>query len=397
MKKLLLALSSLLLTASAFGVEVQLWEKWQVALDLAYDEVIQKFEKENSDIKIKRVHYEIEDLRYNFQNAAFSGNPPALVVGPADTVGVYSTMGIIKPIQDVEGLDKDVLARVLPQGLDQLTMDGELYGIPEQIGNHLTLIYNKKLVKKVPETFEELLATDYGTEYKMVYNLNEPFWTIGFMAAYDGWVFGDGAKPTLNTPAMVKGLQFVNDLKYKYKVVPMECDYPTADTLFKDGKSPFIINGDWSYNDYKKTLGAENIGLARVPKVPGGNYYVPTTAVQGIFVPEGLDTDVEEAAAKFIEFITRKDIQLFITSKNGTLPVNKEAANDPSIKKDPFLAGSIDQMLVGKAMPVIPEMRAIWDAIRPGQEDIMNNKTTPEKAAKEMQELAEKKIAEMNQ
>lgn len=394
-KKILLLVGLLLVSVMSFGVEVQLWEKWQVHLDKAYDEVIVKFEKENPDIKVKRVHYEVEDLRYNFQNAAFSGNPPALVLGPADTVGVYSTMGIIKPVLEVAGMTQGLLDTLLPQGVEQLTLDGDVYGIPEQIGNHLTLIYNKKFVKTVPTTFEELMSTDYGTEYKLVYNLNEPFWSVGFLGAYGGWVLDENNEPTLNTDAMRKALAFIAKLK-KDKVVPAEADYPTADTLFKDGKAAFLINGDWSYADYKKALG-DNMGLARVPKVPGGGYYSPMTAVQGLFFAEGLDEEVEKAAVKFVTYLTSKEVQLFITKKNNTLPVNKEAANDPSLKADVLLAGSVDQMLVGKPMPVVPEMRAIWDALRPNQEDVMNMKATPEEAAKKMQELAIQKIAEMNQ
>lgn len=396
MRKLLTVITLCFISVMSFAVEVQLWEKWQTSLDPAYDAVIAGFEKANPTIKIKRVHYETEDLRYNFQNAALAGNPPALVVGPADTVGVYATMGIIKPINEVKSLPKTVITSLVPQGVAQLKIDGELYGVPEQIGNHLTLIYNKKFVKKVPDTFEEMFKTNYGTQYKLVYNLNEPFWSIGFLGAYGGWVLDAKNNPTLNTPAMVKALQFMNDLKFKYKAVPAEADYPTADTLFKDGKAAFIINGDWSYKDYEKVLGA-NLGLARVPKLPGGDYYTPSTAVQGIFVAEGLSANVEAAAAKFIEYLTRKDIQLIIAQKNNTLPVNIAAANDPSLKKDPMVAASIAQMMEGKPMPVVPEMRAIWDAIRPSQEEVMANKTTAAAAAAKMQATAVQKIKEMNQ
>lgn len=395
-KKLLALLAGIVLTANALGVEVKLWEKWQAALDPAYDKVIEEFETMNPDIKVSRVHYETEDLRNNFQNAAFAGNPPALVVGPADTVGVYAQMGIIKTLDEVEGIDEEYLETLLPQGLEQLTLNGFLYGIPEQIGNHLTLIYNKKFVKKVPETFEEIMSTDYGTDYKLVYNLNEPFWFVGFLGAYGGWVFDGEKNPSLNTPEMVKALEFVNSLKYKSAVVPKEADYTIADSLFKDEKAAFIINGDWSYNDYKNSLG-ENMGLARVPKVPGGSYYTPMTAVQGIFVAEGIDEDVEEAAVKFVKYLTSKDVQLKITAANKTLPVNVEAAKSKEIVEDAFLAGSVTQMLEGKPMPVIPEMRAVWDSIKPYQEEIMNNTTSAKDAAKAMQELAEKKIKEMNQ
>ena len=394
-KKLLVALGTLMITAATMGVEVKLWEKWQAALDPAYDRVIESFEVENPEIKISRVHYETEDLRNNFQNAAFAGNPPALVVGPADTVGVYSQMGIIKPISEVAGMNDEIIKKLLPQGLEQLTLNGELYGIPEQIGNHLTLIYNKKYVKKVPETFEELMETEYASDYKLVYNLNEPFWLVGFLGAYGGWVFDVNGKPSLNTPEMIKALEFVHTLK-ESKTVPKEADYVVADSLFKDEKAAFIINGDWSYNDYKNNL-EDNMGLARVPKVTGGNFYTPMTAVHGIFVADGLEEEVEIAASKFIEYLTSKEVQLEITKANKTLPVNIEASKSADIVNDSFLSGSVIQMLEGKPMPVIPEMRAVWDAIKPFLEEVMNGTTTPKDAAKGMQELAEKKIKQMNQ
>jgi maltose-binding protein MalE len=46
-------------------------------------------------------------------------------------------------------------------------------------------------------------------------------------------------------------------------------------------------------------------------------------------------------------------------------------------------------------MPINPEMRAIWDAMRPPYQNIFNGRLTPEQAAAEMQRLADQKIAEM--
>ena len=43
----------------------------------------------------------------------------------------------------------------------------------------------------------------------------------------------------------------------------------------------------------------------------------------------------------------------------------------------------------------IPEMRAIWDAMRPHLQNVMNGESSPEEAARAMQEEAVRKIAEM--
>ena len=48
-------------------------------------------------------------------------------------------------------------------------------------------------------------------------------------------------------------------------------------------------------------------------------------------------------------------------------------------------------------MPVVHELRAIWDAMRPGYQAVLGGALTPEKAAAEMQALAIAKIREMNE
>lgn len=46
-------------------------------------------------------------------------------------------------------------------------------------------------------------------------------------------------------------------------------------------------------------------------------------------------------------------------------------------------------------MPIDPEMRAIWDAMRPAYQSLLNGRLTPEQAALKMQTDAEKLIHEM--
>jgi maltose-binding protein MalE len=46
-------------------------------------------------------------------------------------------------------------------------------------------------------------------------------------------------------------------------------------------------------------------------------------------------------------------------------------------------------------MPSVPEMRAIWDVMRPFYQSVMGGKMDPAEAASGMQEQAVRKIAEM--
>ncbi len=77
------------------------------------------------------------------------------------------------------------------------------------------------------------------------------------------------------------------------------------------------------------------------------------------------------------------------------LPSIGELFTDPSLQENEFLKGSMEQARLGRPMPVIPEMRAVWDAIRPYYQSVLGGQMAPEEAVESMQQQAEKKIGEM--
>lgn len=74
-----------------------------------------------------------------------------------------------------------------------------------------------------------------------------------------------------------------------------------------------------------------------------------------------------------------------------------EAYRDPILQEDEILRGSFEQLSVGVAMPVVSEMRVIWDSMRPAYQSVINGSKSPTEAAKEMQDLAVKLIKEMRE
>ncbi len=198
---------------------------------------------------------------------------------------------------------------------------------------------------------------------------------------------------------MVGALQFVHDLKFVHKIVPVECDYDAADSLFKEGKAAMLVNGDWSIAEYQTPEVKANVelGIARIPMISEtGLWPAPMTSGIYFMIPDYLDDEKVAIAKEFVEFISSDEVQVLFLEKHMRLPATATALAHPSISTDPLLKGSADQMVVGKPMPTVPEMRAAWDAIRPNQEAVMAGKMTAEAAAKAMQEAAEKLIREMN-
>jgi maltose-binding protein MalE len=48
-------------------------------------------------------------------------------------------------------------------------------------------------------------------------------------------------------------------------------------------------------------------------------------------------------------------------------------------------------------MPIVPELRAIWDAMRPSYQLVLSGAISPGEAARRMQDDAVRKIREMNE
>lgn len=367
---------------------ITVWEQDETNIDTAYNKIDKAFEKKYN-IKINRVHFKNEDLRNQFQSAVLSGKGPDLILGPNDNAGPLSKSGLIQPADKFfskwSALDKKAVSSV--------EFDGSKWLVPDRNGNNISLIYNKNLVKTPPKTFDDIIkfAKTFNNEsqkkYALTYYENEPFFWIGFLGGYNGKVFktSKAKDASLNTSAMVKAFQLAQDLKYKYKVIPVEADYNAAETAFKTEKSAMILQGSWAFADYTKTCKFP-IGIVTVPKVLGGTYAQPYYGTKGFSVSRNAKD--KASIKKYLEFVvTTKSNQIELAKASSQVPTLLSAKKDKQITSDKLIAASLNQIDQGEPMPIRPEMRAVWDSLRPALEKVMAKKTTPKAAAKEAQDL----------
>jgi arabinogalactan oligomer/maltooligosaccharide transport system substrate-binding protein len=379
-------------------VTITFWEQEGEDVDVFIDQQIADFQTANPTITVERTHYENEALRDQFQTASLANAAPDVVRVPNDFAGPFSTLDIVAPMDKL--FDKKFLGQFFQGALDPAIVAGTLWGVPDNYGNHLMLIYNKDLIATPPATFEDLItqakALTKGDVQGFAYNLNEPFWGAGFYGAFGGWPLDAKDKPTFDNQAFKDYLAFVAKLKTD-GVVPAECDYNCADTLMKDGKAAMIINGDWSLGDYTKALG-DKMGVAPVPSI-NGKPFTEMTAGKYFMVAKPVLNDPAKKAAvqKFITFMTSAAVQKKWLDQFKRLPSNIEIAKDPSISSDPILAGSMAALSNGRGQPAAPEMRCAWDAWRPNLEGVMAGTTTPADAAAAAQKSADECVATLGQ
>ncbi len=407
-------------------VIVTLWHQMTPGERKVLNDRIQAFESANPNIEIRALYKETEELRSGFQNSSLSPRCPELIYGPSDSMGTFQQMGLVQdlgPWFDSAELDGFLPAaltylppadasRAMRSSVDSMRsgIQRDLVQVGDRIGNHLALIYNRKLVKAPPKTTDELIqiaksqtidanGDGRNEQYGLVWNYTEPFFAIPFLSGYGSWVFAEKSEtqPELNHPGAVKAYELILALRDEHKVIPRNCDYEAADTLFKSGKAAMIINGDWSFNEYlaNDTIDAAVAVLPTVSET--GTPMGPMVASKGYSLSAKARGEQANSAMAFVRYMTSVETQRLFMKELKTLPSRVALLDDPMLKEDVTLAASARQAKNGRAMPVVPELRAVWDSMRPPYQALLGGSVTAEEAADEMQSAAIATITLMNE
>lgn len=345
--------------------------------------------------------YNPEEARTNFIVASLAGKGPALFRGASDNIGPFVELQVIQPMENLLSpafLDSFVTYPI-PAAVK---FKGHVYQLADEVGNHLCLVYNKKIIPNPPESISQLIEMgekllknppDKTVRYALAWNYTEPYFAAPFIGGFGGWLLDENNEPTLNTEAVVKAAQLIRDLRQKYKLIPLECDYEIANALFADGYTAMIINGPWSWKSYIDR--GIDIGITRIPKIDEtGLWPSPMVSPMGYSVNVNLKGEKLAVALELLQFLTSPEVELEFTRQLGTIPTQKAALRDSIIHQDPIIQSSIYQLEAGRPMPAATELRWIWDAMRPSYQAIFTGEITPKQAAEQMQLQAEKLIRE---
>lgn len=384
-------------------VRLTIWHQDRIDIRVILQRQLDRFMQLHREVRVEQLFKETEELRSGFIIAALAGQGPEIVYGPADQVGPFEIMKIILPLEEV--FPKDWLAQFDPRGLTWYK--GHLYQVADKLGNHLTLVYNKKLVPVPPRTDEELirigktLTADLNGDgktdrYGLTWNYTEPFFFIPFMTGFGGWIMDDAGNPTLNSRGTVDGLKFIKRLRDEEKIIPNEADYNVADILFKDGNAGMIVNGDWSWAGYQKA--GLDIGVAPLPLITStGLWCAPMVSPKGFSLNANISEEKKAWALELIRFLMSAENQMESARELYTMPTHMQVQQSDFVQQNDILRNSRIQIDRGRSLPVVPELRAIWDAMRPSYQAVLAGTMTPERAAEEMQLLALRRIKEMNE
>ncbi|GAA0994211.1 hypothetical protein GCM10009555_086260 [Acrocarpospora macrocephala] len=261
------------------------------------------------------------------KTALASGTGPDVIyyqVG-AGNAGVLADAGLLRPLDDVAA-KYGWLDRLTPFAIREASLDGKLYGLPNESENTV-LFYNKTLIEKagltVPETFDELLTFVAAATKKgytpIAYGQSDVYpswWAFSMMAGNlaGAQPMGDlifDNKGSWNTPQLVEAIQlfFVDLVKAGGFIKDLNSlGGPDAQSLFLAGKALMNLNGTWAVGTIEKDMPGQEIGIMAMPSVNGGPrvypggigsaYYISAKSANADLAAEFLDSLYQPEAVK---------------------------------------------------------------------------------------------------
>jgi len=364
MKKSLFTVLSLVLIASfaltacggaapaeepaAEKAEVTFWHAYGTgsAEEVALTAILEQAKTDLPNITINVLQVPFNDIFNKYRTDVAAGGGPDMFIAPNDDLGNDARAGLIADITDLAAGKLDGVNQL---GVDGMTVEGKLYGIPESM-KAVAFWYNTDLLPEPPATTDDLLALmEGGTPVSISYGCYHHF---GFFGAFGGKVFDENWKVVAGD-GVADAMSYLNDL---YQISKAN-GWPKNDS---DGLAPFsegtvvaITNGNWAMGDYRNALG-DKLAVAALPAGPAG----PATPFLGVdgfyFNPNAADNF--DATLEVALYLTGKDAQTKMMNDAGHVPVR----TDVEIT-DPLIQGLVDAFNKGAYIrPQVEQLGLYW-------------------------------------
>ncbi len=248
-----------------------------------------------------------------------------------------------------------------------------VYGIPWYVDTRV-LFYRTDMIPTPPRTWSEWIAAMERVKreskdphfFPLLMPTNEWPQPV-ILALQKGATFVDDAgHARFDEPNFVAAFTFYLDI-YKRGLAPVMSNSQVANLYqqFGDGDFAMFVSGPWDVGNLRSRLTPEQQktwSVAPMP-APDGTPYPGVSMSGGSSLVIARASENQEAAWKFIEFLSRPDIQVRFSRLSGDLPARRSAWNTPELVNDREMTMFRLQLDHTAAMPRIPEIENIVTTI----------------------------------
>ncbi|SES27175.1 carbohydrate ABC transporter substrate-binding protein, CUT1 family [Pedococcus cremeus] len=359
-------------------------------------ELAKEFEAANPGVKVNVTAIPWDAAHDKFTTAITANQTPDVAMVGTTWMGEFAGLGALDATPPA--IKKDAY---FPGAWGTTEVGGTSYGVPWYVETRL-VYYRTDLAEKAGITSP---PTDWAGLKSMAKAMQDKAgakWGIGLQAGGTGswqsvmpfaWSNGaeltkDGGKAyNFNTPEMLEAVKYYQSYftdGISDKAAPAT---PTTEPDFVSGKVPMFISGPWEMSAVEKVGGAgfkDKYGVMKMPVKKTSSSFVGGSDL-AVFK----NTKNRDSAWKFVEWLSKPDVQVKWYKLSTDLPSVKSAWDDPALQQDKKLAEFGKQLETAKAPPSFPTWEQVITSFDTEMEKVTKTGADPAAALKTVQSQAE--------
>ncbi|GIJ43339.1 sugar ABC transporter substrate-binding protein [Virgisporangium aliadipatigenens] len=353
------------------------------------------FTAENPDAKVTVTAVPWDAAHQKIASAIAAKQTPDVSMLGTTWMGEFAKTGALDPTP-TDLIRKDDF---FPGAWATGVVGGTAYAVPWYVETRL-IFYRKDLAQAAgitspPKTWEELTAMARALKEKAGAESGlylQPGGT-GSWQSFLPFAWSNGAeltkdnKFTLDSAQMSEALQYYGSFfKEKLSTTTDLGVQGSLEQSFVTGKTGAFISGPWHIGLLSEQGGAgftEKFGVVRMPTRKSS-----TSFIGGSNLAVFKDGHNRDGAWKFIEWLSRPEVQVRWYRTVTSLPAVQKSWDDPSLAGDPFLSEFGEQLKSAKAPPPITTWEQVASAVDAEIERVAKAGADSAAATKAMQERA---------
>ncbi len=338
-------------------------------------ELIPQFEREHPGLRVELQQIPWTAAHEKLLTAYAADALPDICQLGNTWVPEFAELNALEPLQPYVDASGIVEQKDYFEGIwDTNVVDGRLYGVPWYVDTRL-LFYRKDLLAAAgydhpPKTWAEWSAAMAAIKrqrgkanYAILLPLNEFEQLLSLALQQDDLLLRDG-RSNLDSAGFRRALGFYAGM-FEQGLAPRMSETQISNVWdeFFNGMFVFYVSGPWNIREFRKRAPEHLKDAWGTAPLPG-----PDGLGAGIAGGTSLvlfrDSPRKAAAWKFVEFLSRPEIQQQFHAEIGDLPPRRSTWEHPALRADPYAAAFRDQLERVKPTPKVLEWERVVQEMR---------------------------------
>ena len=288
------------------GSSVTIWHSWGTAETDVLRAIIQSFQRLYPNVTFSLLFVPLDDLFSTYQDAAYLGQGPSLLLGPAKWGRELFDGELI--IDLTPYIPFDYLTNINPAALSSGEYRNSLISLP--LSQHgMVMFRNTAVISNSPTTFDELISMSHEVTHGGVvgsYLERGSYFSAANIIGLGGSLMNEDENPAFNDAFGLEWLDLLKDFD--------EAGAVTFNTnrdldMFKRGRVGIIIDGSWNIPLLRQAFGSDKLAIDPWPTY-GTGHMSGWVESDSVFLNTNTHDNDRFASLAFIGYLLDPNVQV---------------------------------------------------------------------------------------